>query len=461
MLKKENFEPLLTPPNTPATTSVLAAARPIKAPPTLPASPNPKKRVRFAVDHFIRLFPITRARAIERPEPAVPELAAELARPILPPRRTALLLPPTIKDLFTKGYQADEELNSVLEALRTKQSRHKRITLAECVEREGYLYYRDRLYVPDDPELHAELLRMYHESPVAGHMGRSRTYEALSREYYWPGMLDYVERWTRNCHTCRRATSSREAKQGVLRPLPIPDRAWQDLSMDLITHLPESDEYNAILVVVDRLTKMRHFIPCCSTCDAEEVARLFINHVWKLHGLPRTIVSDRGPQFVSEFWKHLTCRLGIQSLLSTAYHPETDGQTERANSFLEQYLRSQVSYLQDDWARWLPLAEFATNNATSESTRTSPFFANFGFHPRLGFEPVEPGRQPAARDAEDLALKMKTVHEYLRSEICIAQAQHEKFANRKRSPARRFFENDLVWLDARNIKTARPQKKLD
>jgi hypothetical protein len=231
--------------------------------------------------------------------------------------------------------------------------------------------------------------------------------------------------------------------------------------MDFITHLPESNGYNAILVVVDRLTKMKHFIACNGTCDSEELARLFIKHIWKLHGLPKTIVSDRGPQFVSEFWKHLTRRLSITALLSTAFHPPTDGQTEIANAFLEQYLRSQVSYLQDDWAQWLPLAEFALNNAVNESTQTTPFFANYGYHPRLGFEPVEPGGRPAALDAEDLALKLKTIHEYLRSEICLAQAQQEKYANRKRKPARRYFEGDLVWLDARNIKTARPQKKLD
>lgn len=231
--------------------------------------------------------------------------------------------------------------------------------------------------------------------------------------------------------------------------------------MDFITHLPLSNGYDAIMVVVDRLTKMRHFIPCHGTCDAEEAARLYTLHVWKLHGLPRSIVSDRGPQFVSEFWKHLTRRLGIQSLLSTAYHPETDGQTEIANSFLEQYLRSQVSYLQDDWVRWLPLAEFAINNAMNESTKTTPFFANYGYHPRFGFEPVTPSQKPAAQDAEAFAQKMEEIHEYLRSEICIAQARHEKYANRKRNPARRYFEDDYVWLDARNIKTARPQKKLD
>jgi transposase InsO family protein len=186
---------------------------------------------------------------------------------------------------------------------------------------------------------------MYYKSPISGHMGRARTYEALSREYYWPGMLDYISCWIKNCHTCRRVTSSREAKQGVLKPLPIPERAWQDLSMDFVTHLPESNGHNTILVVVNRLTKIKHFIACNGTCDAEDLARLFIKHIWKLHSLPNTIVSDRGPQFVSEFWKHLTRHLSITALLSTAFHPPTDGQTEIANTFLEQYLRSQVSYL--------------------------------------------------------------------------------------------------------------------
>jgi hypothetical protein len=162
-----------------------------------------------------------------------------------------------------------------------------------------------------------------------------------------------------------------------------------------------------------------------------------------------------------EFWKHLIKRLKITALLSIAYHPETDGQTEIANSFLEQYLRGHVSYLQDDWMRWLPLAEFAINNTLNESLKITPFFANYGYHPRFGFEPVIPRNRPAAKDAEELALKMKIVHEYLKSEICIAQARHEKYANRKRKPAYRFYIGQKVWLDSRNIKTARPQKKLD
>jgi hypothetical protein len=118
----------------------------------------------------------------------------EPPRPILPPERTAPLLPPDIKELFAKGYEVDKTPKSVLEALEKQQSRHPRITLAECENRGGYLYYRDRLYVPDYPELHAKLVRSYHESAIAGHMKRARTYEVLSRDYYWPGMLTYVER---------------------------------------------------------------------------------------------------------------------------------------------------------------------------------------------------------------------------------------------------------------------------
>ncbi|KAG0153731.1 hypothetical protein PDIDSM_2386 [Penicillium digitatum] len=207
--------------------------------------------------------------------------------------------------------------------------------------------------------------------------------------------------------------------------------------MDFITHLPLSYGYDAILVVVDRLTKMKHFIHCKGTCNAEEVARLYTRHVWKLHGLPNTVVSDRGPQFVAQFWKHLTKRLRITNLLSTAYHPETDGQTERANAVLEQYLRAYVSYLQDDWSEWLPLAEFTANSHYSESTRVSPFYANYGFHP-----------------ASELT-------EYVRAEILSAQARYEEQTNRHRAPARRYRPGQLVWLNARNIRTLRPQKKLD
>lgn len=410
----------------------------------------------------------------EPPEPAPMGKGASGDKPASP-KKTVRFLAQTRRELesarprwneelsalFDVGYLEDPVPRSVLKALKEDAPRHPLLTLASCEDRNGYLYYGNRLYVPDLPELKAKLLESCHASPIAGHPGVSRTYEILDREYYWPQMLSYVRRWVANCHHCRRAKPNREARQGLLKPLPVPERSWKDLSVDFITHLPASRNYDAIMVVVDRLSKMRHFTPCKGTCDSEEAARLFVKYVWKLHGLPTTIVSDRGPQFVSEFWKHLTKRLQISATLSTAYHPETDGQTERMNAFLEQYLRLYVAYLQDDWADWLPLAEFAANDTVSETTTVTPFFANYGFNPRLGFEPVQPADRPAARDAEKFAARMQEINDYLRSEMLTARAQYEEQANRKRRPARRYQVGQEVWLDARNIKTLRPAKKLD
>jgi hypothetical protein len=231
--------------------------------------------------------------------------------------------------------------------------------------------------------------------------------------------------------------------------------------MDFVTHLPISQGFDSILVIVDRLTKMRHLIACQATINAEGVAHLYTQHVWRLHGLPRTITSDRGPQFVAEFWKHLNKRLSIESLLSTAFHPETNGQTERINAMLEQYLRAYVTYLQDDWYTWLPLAEFALNATYSEAIKTSPFFANYGFHPRMGFEPVPVPDRPASRDAEEFARKMQAISDYVRSQMTSAQARYEEQSNKTRQPARQYKAGQRVWLDARNIRTLRPSKKLD
>jgi len=373
----------------------------------------------------------------------------------------APVLPEWMNALMLEAYEQDPIPSSVLESLDRGDARHPEITLADCQRRGHLLYYRNRLYIPDHDELKAQLLRECHESPVSGHPGRTKTYDLLLRSFYWPGMYDYVSTWVKNCDTCRRITPSREKHQGVLRQLAVPERAWKDLSMDFVTGLPKSNGYDAILVVVCRLTKFRHLIPCKSTCNAEDVARLFRDHIWKLHGLPETIISDRGTQFVNGFWAHLNRILRTRALLSTAYHPETDGQTERMNAILEQYLRAYVSYLQDDWSEWLASAEFAGNSLRSETTNSSPFFALYGFEPRMGFEPVQADSEPATRDANSFAKSMQQIQEYCRLEMTAAQARYDKSANRSRQPARRYNVGDLVWLDARNIQTLRPKKKLD
>jgi transposase InsO family protein len=157
--------------------------------------------------------------------------------------------------------------------------------------------------------------------------------------------------------------------------------------MDFVTGLPSSKGYDAIWVVVDRLTKMIHFAPYSTMIDAEGLADLFLSNTFRLHGLPDTIVSDRGPQFASRVWKYLCNSLKIEPRLSTAFHPETDGQTERTNSIMEQYLWAYINYQQDNWVQFVPMAECTANNHISETTGVSPFFANYGMHPKIDFKP--------------------------------------------------------------------------
>jgi transposase InsO family protein len=305
-------------------------------------------------------------------------------------------------------------------------------------------------------------LRTHHEAAAAGHPGRSKTLELLKRSYYWPRMQADTDRFVRNCHTCQRSRTARHAPFGVLRPLPIPDRPWQDIAMDFVTGLPPSQGYDAIWVVIDRLTKARHFVPCHTTVDATALADMFVAHIFRLHGLPTTIVSDRGPQFAAAFWQRLCNRLGIDRRLTTAFHPQSDGQTERANGIMEQYLRAHVSYLQDDWAAWLPLAEFAANNQASETTGTSPFFGLYGHDPRWQCDLTEPAaNDPDDQRAHATAQTLAEIHEHLRLEMGRAQERQAASADRRRLPAPRFLPGDRVWLDARNIVTRRPSRKLD
>jgi hypothetical protein len=231
--------------------------------------------------------------------------------------------------------------------------------------------------------------------------------------------------------------------------------------MDFVMGLPSSDGFDAIWVVIDRLTKLRHFAPCSTAIDAEGLAELFLANIFRLHGLPDTIVSDRGPQFASRFWKHLCNSLKIEPHLSTAFHPETDGQTEWTNAIMEQYLRAYVNYQQDDWVRFLPMAEFAANNHVSETTGISPFFANYGLNPKMDFEPDIRVDNPKEDQAHTLADHLSELHDLIKSEMAFTQDRQQEYADRHQLPAPAYRPGDTVWLNARNIHTNRPSRKLD
>ena len=383
----------------------------------------------------------------------------------------------SLEELIATAYDQDPVPSKIIDAVRGGDRRlppdlaQLKIPFAECSERDGRLYVQDRLFVPDNDPLRLWLLRSCHDNAAAGHPGRAKTYEILSRTYYWPYMNQTVRRYVRNCHTCSRSKASRLPYQGLLRPLETPTRRWEDIAVDFIVDLPKSRSETTgqicrnIMVVTDRLSKQRHFIGCGST-EAKYTARLFLHHVWKHHGLPRTIVSDRGTQFTSRLWQRICQRLGISTKLSTAFHPETDGQSENSNQILEQYLRSYVNYLQDDWVNWLPMAEFAANNHKSESTGVTPFYAVYGQHPLMGHEPPQSTRRLPERQQLDIAAAdkfaegMKELTDYLHAEMKLAQARYAEQADKSRSLAPIFKKGDKVWLDTRNLKMERPSKKL-
>ena len=367
----------------------------------------------------------------------------------------------SVQEQLREASEQDCSVKRILDAIRQGTSMRD-ITVAECSEREGQLYYRERRYVPEDPELQLRLIKEYHDTPLAGHPGRSKTFDLLSRQYYWKTMRKQVDRYVRSCAKCQKSRTSRHASFGVLRPLSVRNKPWEDISMDFVTGLPECEGHDAIWVVVDRLSKMRHFVPCKTTINARGLAEMFLKEVVRLHGLPRTIISDRGQQFAAVFWKRLCERLGVDRRLSTAFHPQTDGQTERMNASMEQYLRIFTSHQQDDWVQWLPLAEFAANNGTSETTKCSAFFAVTGADPRMNFEEVTEGsRDSRVIDADQVQSRMHQVHEHLRVEMRRSQDIMEEGANKKRSPAPQIPEGTKVWMDARHIRTTRPSHKLD
>jgi hypothetical protein len=246
----------------------------------------------------------------------------------------------------------------------------------------GLLYFQKRLQIPNDEAIRNEILESEHDHPTAGHFGQRKTTELISRNFYWPNMEETINNYVRTCDSCQRNKSRRHAKYGLLQPLELAYAPWESISVDFIVSLPESEGFNQIMVTVDRFTKMSHFIALPETATASDVAKVFLSEIWKLHGLPKEIVSDRDTKWTGEFWQGICKALNIKRKLSTAFHPQTDGQTERVNQTLETYLRTFINYDQDDWYQMLPLAEFAYNNSYTTATKTTPFYANYGFHPK-------------------------------------------------------------------------------
>ncbi|GAB7357799.1 hypothetical protein MBLNU459_g0615t2 [Dothideomycetes sp. NU459] len=329
-------------------------------------------------------------------------------------------------------------------------------------KRDGLLYRRDALYIPQDSAVKTELLYRSHDAPTAGHFGVARTLELLQRKYYWPNMAQEVKEYVATCDVCQRMKVQRHRPYGALQSLPMPDGPFQELTMDFVTGLPPSKArgsvHDAILVIVDRYTKVALYIACSKTITATQLADIFVERVISRYGTPKGIVSDRGTVFTSAFWQEICVALKVRRRLSTAFHPQTDGQTERQNQTLELYLRVYCSDKQDDWAKLLPLAEFAYNSTLHATIKKTPFQLLYGFEPELHYDSTS---VPQAK-VPDAAARVERLHrerQALASRWLAAQESQAKYYDQKRSE-KCFAQGDLVLLSAKNLSLKLPARKL-
>ena len=303
----------------------------------------------------------------------------------------------SVTDLIRAAYARDDQCVALLHALGSEEfkdsakklSARLRAGLNRYSFDQGLLCYRtdaedtSRIVVPHDEELKYRILYEAHDAALSGHLGREKTYNLVCQTYWWPKLYKWVSTYVRTCETCQRVKPSPHAA-APLACLPVPSGCWESMSLDFVFGLPKDLAGNTgIVVFVDRLSKMAHLAAVPGSIDGEGTATLFIDRVFRQHELPVSIVSDRDPRFTGKFWKYIFQVLGTRLDMSTADHPQTDGQTERVNRVVEDVLRSVCAETPKRWSAMLPIVEFALNNAVHASTGYTPFYVNSLTHPRV------------------------------------------------------------------------------
>jgi hypothetical protein len=231
------------------------------------------------------------------------------------------------------------------------------------IDHEGVLWFNERIVVPNDHRLRKQILDEAHLSKFSMHPGSTKMYQDLKQNFWWTRMKREIAKYVSECDICQRIKASHLKTAGILQPLPIPSWKWEDISMDFIVSLPNtSQRHDSIWVIVDRLTKTTHFLPVRTTYNAKKFAEIYLDQIVHLHGVPKTIISDHGAQFIARFWEQLQHALGTKLIRSSAYHPQTDKQTERVNQILEDMLRTYVLQYDKNWDKCLSLTEFSYNN---------------------------------------------------------------------------------------------------
>jgi transposase InsO family protein len=345
---------------------------------------------------------------------------------------------PTWIDDIIDGYQHDDNTKKLLARLALNLDGVDGYTL-----KEGVIRKKGRIWLGFNPVLQARVTEAMHASPTGGHSGFPVTYRRIKQLFYWPLMKQFVRRSVQECLTCQRAKPERVRYPGLLQPLPVPSFAWEIVSMDFISGFPKSGRYDGVMVVVDKFSRFAHFIPICHPYSAASIARLFLDNVYKLHSMPLSIVSDRDPVFTSTFWKELFRLTGTQLRLSSSYHPQTDGTTERVNQSLEAYLRCFAQVCPRKWAEWLSLAEYWYNTNWHSALNKTPFEVLYNHPPRhFGIVPDDACQVKKLQEWLD---ERSTVTELLRQQLLRVQHKMKASADKKRL-FREFVVNDMVFL---------------
>ena len=331
---------------------------------------------------------------------------------------------------------------------------------------EGILHFDGKLYVLPEGGACAEVLWSNHDNLLMGHFRYARMLELIRCKYYWPHMAKEIKVYTKSCMACQQAKPTHHKPYGELQSLQQPWKPYTDISMDFIIGLPpskcQSKAYNSILVIMDRYTKMVYYVTVRSDIDAPGLAAVFVQKfILAGPGIPDSIVSDQGSMFTSTFWSAVCYHLKVRRRLLTAFHPQTDGQTERQNLTLEQYLWAYVTYQQDDWVEWLLLAEFTYNNSWQSTTGELPFYLLIGQNPRFNDNITEiPDHSPEVPAVTDQLRPLLRAREALEQCWEAAVTKQVEFYNKTVKPWS-YSKGDLVLLLAAYINMIHLSKKLD
>jgi hypothetical protein len=315
--------------------------------------------------------------------------------------------------------------------------------------------YHSKIYIPSI--LRQTVFRILHSDPSAAHPGRDATLFSIKKSYYWPNLRSDVEEWVRNCDVCQHVKIFPRKPHGQLKPIDVITRPWSVVTSDLITGLPPCKGFDSIWTATCKRTKAIHCAATTSTLDSRGLYQLYLENVWKLHGTQDKLITDRGPQYSSRFAKEANRNLQIETALSTAYHPQTDGQSERTNQEVEQALRAVVNFHQNDWVDWLPVIEFALNNRYKKSLGTTPFYANYGFHPQID---SLPRIESPLTSVEDFVKHIQKVQEDTKSSLTKAAEDMKRFYDRHRAKTPEYEVGQKVLLDNSNLALDRPTRKL-